>query len=337
MLKQRRLSPYWLCQCLGWGAVIPYWFYYESRGGFALHWVVLSVFSQAGLQIFVTDQYRRFVHRHRWLARPLGQLLPLVFAAWIVLVTQYMLMAYTVFELRYDFSYFKNDTALGALAGGSRYHAIWLLAFHLYHYARQSANQRTAVAEAQLAKLTNELNPHFLFNALTGIKGLTREDPARARTAIDRLAELLRYSLRRSTQPLVPLPEELAIIREYIALEQMRLEDRLAFVHELPADFAECQLPPLSLHTLVDNAVKHGIARLPSGGTIRLRLRKTLGSWTFTVENPCPVIVTEQSTSPSGTGLSNLQERLRLQYGTQGHLRLTQKGSLFSATLQIPQ
>ncbi|MEL7163661.1 MAG: histidine kinase, partial [Bacteroidota bacterium] len=274
MFQLRQLSPYWLCQFVGWGAVIPYWFYYESRGDIAVYWVFVSVFSQAGLQIFVTDQYRRLVHRRRWLERPLGQLLPVVLVAWLCLVFQYMLMAYTVFRLRYDFSYFQNDTALGALAGGSRYHAIWLLAFHLYHYARQSANQRAVLAEAQLAKLTNELNPHFLFNALTGIKGLTREDPTRARSAIDRLAELLRYSLRRSTQPLVPLAEELAIIDEYVALEQMRLEERLTFVSELPDGYEACHLPPLSLHTLVENAVKHGIALLPAGGTIRLQLEK---------------------------------------------------------------
>lgn len=337
MSNHKRLNPYWLCQLIGWGAVIPYWFYYESRGTIALHWVFLSVFTQAGLQIFITDQYRRLVHRQGWLALPLRKLLPIILIAWFFLVTQYMIMAYTVFNLRYNFSYFENDTALGALAGGSRYHAIWLLAFHLYHYARQSANQRAAVAEAQLAKLSNELNPHFLFNALNGIKGLTREDPARARSAIDRLAELLRYSLRRSNQPLVPLTEELAIINEYIALEQMRLEERLVFDCNLTDEFVQCCLPPLSLHLLVENAVKHGIAQLPEGGTIYLRVRKMGDFWEFTVQNPSPATSLGTGMNNAiGTGLRNLKERLLLQYGQNGRLTLERTGVFFTATLQIP-
>lgn len=82
---------------------------------------------------------------------------------------------------------------------------------HLYHFARQSADQAAHYAqlatEAQLAKLSNALNPHFLFNSLNGIKALTRENPARARKAIDHLVELHRYSLRQSERALVPLEE----------------------------------------------------------------------------------------------------------------------------------
>ncbi|MEM9258334.1 MAG: histidine kinase [Bacteroidota bacterium] len=339
MSNRKHLSPYWLCQIVGWGAVAPYWFYYEARGGFAIYWVVLSVLSQVSLQIFVTDQYRRLVHRRGWLALPLRQLLPIVLVAWLLLVTQYMVMAYTIFELKFDHSYFEEDTALGAIAGGSRYHAIWLLAFHLFHFARQSANQRTAVAEAQLAKLSNELNPHFLFNALNGIKGLTREDPARARNAIDRLAELLRYSLRKSTKPLVPLTEELAIINEYIALERMRLEERLTFTMNIPEDTTQCYVLPLSLHSLLENAVKHGIAQLPEGGTIELVLHKKSSYWEFTVRNPYPALIQKNGNyekNPSGTGLRNLKERLRLQYGKHGNLILKQKDASFIAIMQIP-
>lgn len=356
MKRSLSLSNYWWCQLLGWGAVTPYWYFYESKGGFPFYLVLLSVFSQAGLQIFVTDQYRRLVHRRKWLGLPLKKLLPVVFVAWLILTAQYMLMAYTVFSLRYDHSYFANDTFLGALAGGSRYHAIWLLAFHLYHFARQSANQQVAAAEARLAKLSNDLNPHFLFNALNGIKGLTREDPAKAREAIDRLAELLRYSLRRSAQLLVPLREELEIIGEYIGLEQMRLEERLSVQYNFTDVAESCFLPPLSLHTLVENAVKHGISRIPEGGVITIELDKKDSYWVFTVQNPCPSALihhtssvgsgttsaphstklVERAQKPTGTGLNNLRQRLSLQFHNDATLNTEHNRSFFTATLRIP-
>lgn len=316
MANRTNLSPYWWCQLLGWGAVAPYWFYYEL---IAQHYVsaIITVLFQVILQIGATDYYRRLAHRRGWLRLPLIRLLPIAFLAWVVLVAQYMLMTYGVFNLRFGSGYFLGDTALGALAGGVRYHAIWLLGFHLYHFARHSADQAAAAAhnaqlaaEAQLAKLSNELNPHFLFNALNGIKALTREDPALSRLAIDRLAELLRYSLRQSERSLVALPEEQHIIEEYVALEKMRLEERLEVQWSIAPELAACRLPPLSLHTLVENAIKHGISQLPAGGVIRITGAAEATHWVFTVVNDgC------YRPGSAGSGLQNLRQRLMLQFG----------------------
>lgn len=186
------------------------------------------------------------------------QQLPRIFLAWLGLIGIYLLMVYVTYSIQFDGNFWADNVWLGALAGGTRYHAIWLLAFHLYHFAHQMADQRAVAAqnaqlaaEAQLAKLSNELNPHFLFNALNGIKALPRENPANARRGIDQLAQLLRYSLRQSERNLVPFSEEKRIIEEYIALEKMRLEERLTLNWTLTDEVSEFTLPPLSLHTLV--------------------------------------------------------------------------------------
>jgi len=328
-------SLYWWCQILGWGLVIPYWFYYEPRvpGGYALPLFIL--FCQAASQLFITDQYRRLAHRRGWLSFPIRKLLPIIFVAWLILTTQYIIMSYGIITLRYG-EPFAAGSLLGAVAGGSRYHAIWLLAFHLYHFARQSARADADAAryarlatEARLAKLSTELNPHFLFNALNSIKALTREDAARSREAIDRLSGLLRYSLQSSEYEFVPLAEELTIVREYVALEQIRFEERLQLNWELPAPLPEIVLPPLSLHCLVENAIKHGIANLPQGGTITLSLQREENAWAFRVRNSGAY----KPGDNKGSGLANLRQRLQLQYGERASLSVGIDGT--AATLAI--
>ncbi len=319
-----RISLYWWCQLLGWGAVIPYWYYYEPKvNGYFVPILLLT--AQAGSQIFATDCYRRLAHRFGWTQLTLPRLPPLILLAWFALTFQYLLMTVVVFKVRYGCC-LDSDVLLGALAGGMRYHAIWLLAFHLYHFARQSsraaaesARHLQLAAEARMAKLTSELNPHFLFNCLNGIRALTREDPARSREAIDRLAALLRYSLRHGESQLVPLPEEIAIVTDYLELEKMRLEERLRVSWEIPATADPLFLPPLSLHTLVENAVKHGIAPRPGGGTIAIRLTISKNHCQITVTNDGPYL----PTAGSGTGLANLRQRLELIYNGRATLTVS--------------
>lgn len=317
MTQRLQLSAYWWCQLLGWGLVVaPYWLYYEMIHQ-SLAQALFVVLIQVSLQILVTENYRKLVHRKGWLRLPLVKLLPIVFISWLFLIAQYLVIVFILFNIRYDTSFVAENTLLGALAGGARYHAIWLLGFHLYHFSRQSADQAAAAArssqlatEAQLAKLSNELNPHFLFNALNGIKALTREDPAHSRLAIDRLAELLRYSLRQSERALVPLSEEIHIIEEYVALEKMRLEERLQVRWDIKVDTDKCELPPLSLHTLVENAIKHGINSLSQGGLVDIHLAANESQWLFTVTNDGQYAPIAQN----GSGLTNLRRRLELQY-----------------------
>ncbi len=307
---------YWACQIGGWGTVVLFWFYYEITGHGLSAFLWLILLEGVG-QVLVTDAYRRLAHRRGWIKLPVLRLLPVTLLAWLLLVAQYLLMAYLVFNLRFG-GCFCGDVLLGVLSGGVRYHAIWLLAFHLYHFARHSAateaeaaRQAQLATEARLAKLNAELNPHFLFNALTGIKALTREDPARSRAAIDRLAELLRYALRQSDQPTVPLAEEIATVESYLALEKMRLEERLQVNWALPPSIDPFRLPPMALHTLVENAVKHGITHLPDGGTISICFHQNGSSWQIEVHNDGPF----QPHQRQSTGLPNLRQRLTLHYG----------------------
>lgn len=337
------LSPYWWCQLLGWGIVIPYWMHFEQAidGSYTIPLLIL-VF-QAGIFIFITHQYRNLAHRFGWVDWSGRKLVLVIVPAYLVLVIFYLIVTFVIVGLRYG-NVFDWATVIGAFAGGARYNAIWLLCFHGYHLARKSAQVEMLIAKeqqlataAKLAKLQAELNPHFLFNALNSIKALTRENPANARKAIDGLAGLLRYSFRQNKYFLVPLAEEIEMVKSYIALEKIRLEERLSVQWEIPLTIEDCVLPPLSLHTLVENGVKHGIARASEGGVISIVLESKTDYWCFTVCSSGDY----QPVEGVGTGLRNLEQRLELQFQEKGLILIEngdQKGEVFTrARLKIPK
>ena len=321
--QQERGKVYWYCQIVGWGAVGLYWSFYLPDTNFTS---IVIVLMQVAWQIGATHIYARIAVAWGWTYWSLSRLLPVVAVAWMVLVAQYMVMTWVDYGITCNCSGGFLNVVPGALTGGLRYHAIWLLAFHGYHLARQgarhaaeAARQAQLATEAQLAKLTGELNPHFLFNALNSIKALTREDPIRARTAIDHLAALLRQSLRQGEGDDITLAEEVELVKEYLALEQLRLEERLVVDWQLPPGSGAWRLPALGLHTLVENAVKHGVANQPAGGRIDVIVRAGLDCWTVEVLNDGHYII-----GKDGTGLTNLRHRLALRYNHRASVTLTQ-------------
>ena len=119
---------------------------------------LLDVAFSAAFMIAVTNFYRQTAHKRGWLTLPPTHILPIVVASYLVLVAVYMLHAYLTYAVKMG-GFYHGSVALGALAGGSRYVAIWLLAFHLYHYAKQAASQRAAIVEARLTRLSNDPSP----------------------------------------------------------------------------------------------------------------------------------------------------------------------------------
>ena len=226
-------------------------------------------------------------------------------------------------------------------ATGIRLMAIWILAFHLYHYAmmqisiaQENARLQVAAKEAQLNSLSAQLNPHFFFNSLNSIKALVASDPESARRAIDLLSELLRNSLYQRDGILIPLSEEIALVEDYLELEKIRFEDRLSY--ELAIDKRQESRPvlPLSIQTLVENAIKHGIAKSVNGGLVKVDIKKIDSYLKISVQNPGMLKSVETA---GGVGLHNLQSRLALEYGDKASLTLSQlPNEVVSAVLNIP-
>jgi LytS/YehU family sensor histidine kinase len=134
---------------------------------------------------------------------------------------------------------------------------------------------RLQTSRSELKALRAQINPHFLFNALNAIASLIHTDPARADAAVEQLAEVFRYTLRRSEQEWAPLDQELAFARAYLDVEQARFGKRLSFSIDAAAETAAAQVPSMLLHTIVENAVKHGIAQVRGAGRIEIRATTT--------------------------------------------------------------
>jgi hypothetical protein len=178
---------------------------------------------------------------------------------------------------------------------------------------RRAAEARTLAREAELQALRMQINPHFLFNCLHSISALATQDGARAREMCVRLAGFLRTSLGLGLRESIPLREELALARSYLQVEQVRFGARLRVTEEIESGCDDCAVPALLLQPLVENAVKHGIAGLVNGGSIRLAVRRSGSAVAITVENgfdpemPAP--------SKSGVGLQHVRRRLQVRWG----------------------
>jgi hypothetical protein len=199
--------------------------------------------------------------------------------------------------------------------------------YHVFDRLNRSEIERfqlmSSVKEAELRALKSQVNPHFIFNALNSLRALIGEDPARARQAVTQLANLLRYSLQSGQLETVPFEDELRIVNDYLALEQIRLEERLRLRLEVAPDTLRLPVPPLLLQTLVENAVKYGISPRPEGGEITISVRRDGARLRVAVSNPGEIGLSAGPASGStGLGLRNAEERLRLIFGANATLRL---------------
>ena len=199
---------------------------------------------------------------------------------------------------------------------------------------KREVEMQMAVRAAELRALEAQVNPHFLFNCLNSIRGLVVENASLAQDMITRFAALLRYNLNHDRQHTVPLAEEAEIVADYLALESVRFEGRLRVQVTVDPEVRAMQVPPMILQALVENALKHGIARRPEGGDVRIHAAASNGRVVLEVTNSGELGPAQRSDTQ--LGLKNIRERLHLLYGDRASLSLQNGDGTVVAKVEIP-
>ncbi len=210
-----------------------------------------------------------------------------------------------------------------------------ILAVEASRQAEARAMQASLLArEAELKALKAQVNPHFLFNSLNSISALTSSDPQKAREMCILLGDFLRQTLGLGERTVIPLREELSLIRAYLAVEKTRFGARLSMQENMDEQALRFDIPPLLLQPLVENAVAHGVANLAEGGSILLNVQRGNGTVSILIEN------TFDPEAPprrrSGVGLANVRQRLQARYGDRASFSAKTEGGIFRVAIVLP-
>jgi two-component system sensor histidine kinase AlgZ len=339
-----RNAAYWTCQVLGWGTWTALGIAMAIRQvgwrpSIVIGYVLFFLYS-----ILLTHFLRREIRRRHWLALPAGRMVPRLLAASLLTAAVQTALVIGVQVGIEGKRTFNSLSAVTGLAFGLMWAAIlWTILYVAITAMRRDREARRntlqlqlALREAELRALGAQINPHFLFNCLNTIRGMIVEDATQAQDMTTRLANILRYNLQHDRTHTVPLAREIEVVSDYLAIEAIRFEDRLRVEFSIDPAAAQVPVPSMLLQTLVENALKHGLANLPEGGELVIRAAIRQDALVIEVENTGRL--TQPRPGATQVGLKNARDRLRLLYGDHASLNLANRdGGRVSATVLIPK
>lgn len=203
---------------------------------------------------------------------------------------------------------------------------------------RENALRAAALAQnAQLEMLRYQLNPHFLFNALNSIRASVDEDARRAQEMITRLSEFLRYSLAPTSERKIPLGEEIEAVKNYLAIEKARFEDKLTIDFAIEAAARDFEVPCFLLNPLVENAVKHGFQTKDAEKPLKIIIAAQVAGRRLTLEVANSGKLVNDAGNGTKIGLKNVRERLEKLFGGEAKFQLKQDGDFVRAQVEIEE
>lgn len=345
MLKN--ISRYWWCQIIGWSVNIAISIFFVTTFGKTPHLFYYSLLLSCLAGFIITHIMRLNIHSLKVLDKSIQTqvyyfvILTLVFAILLGVVTEGIdfLLGYNPERLQ---KYSKSERIFLSSFNALWLVLIWNLIYYIYHYVERARTQEidkfrleATVKSLELKTIKSHINPHFIFNALNSIRALVDENPSRARTAITELSNILRSSMRAEQLETVPLQQELDIVKDYLALEHMRFEERLQIEMKIDPDTLNQPIPPMMLQTLVENAIKHGISKKIDGGFIRIISLFNEHHHVLTVQNSGTL--NGQYINKDGFGLKSTQERLNLLYQGQAQFEIRDtEGNVVESKIIMP-
>lgn len=347
---------YWAAQLLGWGLFTYLWSNLRMDG-FGLRGDVFmdtDFYFHIANGVFWTHLLSVFIRRQGLERMRFGAVFTKL---WIAVVCTSLLMVSTMSVLSvWEAGGWQKFTTEGlkerdGLSANTQLVIVFLLVLFVWHLVvwgwvaiyfaatqgsirRQELESENRLKQAELDNLKTRLNPHFLFNSLSSIRSLIAENPERAQRAVGELAEVLRSAMLSERQQLIAFGKELEVVQHYLAIEKIRFEERLQVEFEITGATDKQTMPPMLLQTLVENAIKHGIAKRSAGGNIRITAGREGNHFIIHVDNTGQITETH---SDSGFGISGTLRRLSLLYGEKASFRIGNiSESTVRATVKIP-
>ncbi len=347
-MRKRRL--YWTLQILGWGIY------------FFANFIAMSLDPQ-GLgpenmrtsriqllihtpTLFLVSHYliREIIIRRSWLSINIARIIPRILGIIVLSSIIVVLVSYLLYALAgtVELSSSILTEALFAFITYTVLYIIWSTVYFLYHFLEsnnRSLKYEAAMNEMHLNQLKSQLNPHFIFNALNSMRALVDEEPTKAKVAITQLSNILRNSLITDKKRVVSFGEELNTVKDYLALEGIRFEERLNVSYEIDPKSDNYEIPPMMIQTLVENAIKHGVSNLMEGGMIEIQSTVEHSILILKIRNSGQLVNGQRNrTGRKGVGLINTKERLKLIYGEAASFRIYNENNKFVVTeVKIPQ
>ena len=338
-----RINWYWTFQLAGWGALA---LFNSVYGGSSQLRIVVTIACWGSLGgLLLSHLWRGVLRRRGWAANGLRwkRILPSL----VLLAAIQTASVTAAFHAMYPPDVLRGLAWLpGALLFWFGVFLTWTVFYFTTLSLRRAAHLEAETLrlqlhgrEAELRALQAQVNPHFFFNSLNSVRALIFEDREAAAHMIDQLAGLMRHALQSGQHATVPLAAELGAVRAYLAIEQIRFEERLRvnFAIDISAPGLEqVRVPPMALQTLVENAVKYGVETSADGGDIRIAARRNAGAGMLQIE----VANTGALRAPGNStcvGLRNARQRLQLACGERASLELRQQAGWVFATIDLPE
>ena len=347
MIK-KRIPYYWICQFVGWSAfILVYIFFYLTLRTRETAWFYHVLVAEAIIGFLVTHAMRYFIQEFKFVDKPVNEQVFYIFFISILFALIYATIGATMeqllnIEAERQKSLTLFNKIMRASMGCFTFILIWNLIYFAYHYilkTRQAQLDKirleSLVKELELKTIKAHINPHFIFNALNSIRALIDENPNRARNAVTELSNILRSSMQAEKVETVPFEKELDIVKDYLALEYIRFEDRLKIEYQIDEDTLDQPVPPMMLQTLVENAIKHGIGKQIDGGVVRVISDFKEDFHELIVLNTG--YLNGYIKEGDGFGLLSTKNRLQLLFGEKANFEIKQVGTdLVEARILIP-
>jgi two-component system, LytTR family, sensor kinase len=343
---QKTSKYYWWLQIGGWGSLalviisINILFGIQVDSHFLMA-VCLNVLTG----IFTTHLFRMYIFHAGWLNLPVEKAMLRLSLSILIICLLDTMIRISVINLidpaRTNYKLEFSNRFLLLTVENLLCIVPWTLIYFFFHYIAKTRKQQldtlkleALVKELELKTIKSHINPHFIFNALNSIRALIDENPLRARKAITELSNILRSSMQTEKQETVFFEKELNIVKDYLALEHIRFEDRLHVQYEIAENTLTQLIPPMMLQTLVENAIKHGISKQVSGGTVTIVSKMKDRYHQLVIRNTGRL---NKSSSEDGFGLTSTRNRLYLLFGEQANFNIREiPENMVEAELHIP-